>query len=168
MKKLILFALLTIGIASYSHSQEYLILSEEYPPITLLGEGGQYYYKIPEQRAKNIDFWARRGIEATQGESYKLRAVYLEKLMEQIREAKLYSDSVSVSLSVDLFKVRNEVSALSIENVKLQKGYALCQQDNDRLSKEVSRLNAKVFWKDVSKIATYVVGGLAALVLLSN
>lgn len=88
--------------------------------------------------------------------------------MEQIREAKMYTDSISVSLSLDLVKVRNEVSLLSIENTKLQQGYAFCQTDNQRLSKEVSRLKAKVFWKDVSKITTYVVGGLAALVLLSN
>jgi hypothetical protein len=167
MKKLILSALLMIGIAYYSHSQEFPILSD-YPPITLLSEGGQYYYKVPEQRAKTIDFWARKGIEATQGESFKLRMLYLEKLMEQIRQAKLYSDSVSVSLTLDLFKVRNEVSALSIENVKLQKGYALCQQDNDRLTKENSKLRTKIFWKDFTKALTYVGAGLAALVIISN
>lgn len=158
---------MTIGTVCCSLSQEFPILSD-YPPITLLSEGGQYYYKIHEGRAKNIDSWARKGIEATQGESYKMRAIYLEKLMEQIREAKLYTDSISISLSMDLFKVRNEVSALSIENVKLQKGYALCQQDNDRLTKENSKLKTKIFWKDFTKVVTYVGAGLAALVLLSN
>ena len=156
-----------IGIVYCSHSQGLPILSN-YPQITLLNEGGQYYYKVPEERARTIDFFAMRGIEATQGESFKLRMQYLEKLMEQIRQAKLYSDSVSVSLSMDLFKVRNEVSLLSLENVKLQKGYGLCQADNDRLTKEVSRLKTKIFWKDFAKITTYIGGALAAIVLITN
>jgi len=154
--------------ASYSLSQGFQIPSFEVDKITILDENGNLYAKVPIERARVIDQWARRGVEAKIGKEAELRAIYLEKLMEQIRQAKLVSDSVSVALQVDLLKVRNEVSTLAYENTKLQKGYALCQQDNDRLTKENSKLRSKVFWKDVSKYATYIGAGLAAIVLITN
>ena len=168
MKKLILFVLLTTMTASYSLSQGYQIPLFNAQPITTVYENGSLYAKIPIERARLIDQWARRGVEAKIGKEAELRAIYLEKLMEQIREAKLHSDSVSVTLSRDLLEIRNQVSVLSLENTKLQQGYLFCQSDNQRLSKEVTRLKAKVFWKDVSKVVTYTVAGLAALVLITN
>lgn len=168
MKKLILSVLILIGIVYYSHSQESLIPSFEIPKITILDENGEYYVKIPFERARTIDLWARRGIEAKYGEGSRLRAIYLEQLMEQIRVSKLHSDSVALALSVDLMKVRGEVSKLANENFAMQKSLAFCVNDKNRLEEENARLRNKIFWKDLSKFATYTGIGLGLLALIVN
>lgn len=149
--------------ASYSLSQGYQIPLFNAQPITTVYENGSLYAKMPIERARLIDQWARRGVEAKIGKEAELRAIYLEKLMEQVRQAKLASDSVSVALSVDLYHLKSEFSVLSLENIKLQKLNGLLSADNKILTKEVSRLKSKVFWNDVAKYSAY--GGALALLI---
>lgn len=74
-------------------------------------------YIIPKEKAETIDMWARRGIECRKSIEES------EILLNELKEHKLISDSISVMFRNNLLKTKEELTKIEENNILLVKDY---------------------------------------------
>lgn len=148
---MIMTASLSLCLAQQTHLQDsksiyYFEDSHGYPNLI-----------VPYEDAVVIDFWGRKGISAEETKEY------LESMMEQIRIAKITSDSIALSTQFQLNDTRYKVVKLSEDNAKLIKANFGCQDQVKELEEEKKKLKKKLFWHRVKDVAVSVIAVVAIL-----